>query len=61
MDASDIDRPITVTTRRVFCDGGGALGHPGVYLNLDASGRIVCPYCSRTFVLDPKAPAESGH
>lgn len=30
--------------------GGGPLGHPRVYLNLAPSGRIECPYCSRTFV-----------
>lgn len=37
----------------VACDGGGgALGHPRIYLNIDASvGQIVCPYCSRTYVL----------
>jgi uncharacterized Zn-finger protein len=33
------------------CDGGGgALGHPKVYLNLAPSGRVECPYCSRLFV-----------
>jgi uncharacterized Zn-finger protein len=30
--------------------GGGALGHPRVYLNLAPSGRVECPYCSRLFV-----------
>jgi uncharacterized Zn-finger protein len=33
------------------CDGGGgALGHPKVYLNLAPSGKAECPYCSRVFV-----------
>jgi uncharacterized Zn-finger protein len=33
------------------CDGGeGPLGHPRVYLNLGAAGKIECPYCSRLFV-----------
>jgi uncharacterized Zn-finger protein len=32
------------------CNGGGALGHPRVYLNLAPSGRAECPYCSRLFV-----------
>ena len=33
------------------CNGGeGPLGHPRVYLNLGASGKIECPYCSRLFV-----------
>jgi uncharacterized Zn-finger protein len=36
---------------RVACSGsGGALGHPRVYLNLEPSGQVECPYCSRTFV-----------
>jgi uncharacterized Zn-finger protein len=30
--------------------GGGPLGHPRVYLNLGARGRVECPYCSRLFV-----------
>ena len=32
------------------CSGGGALGHPRVYLNLAPAGRVECPYCSRLFV-----------
>jgi uncharacterized Zn-finger protein len=36
----------------VACDGGGgALGHPRVYLTMDAAeDMVVCPYCSRSFV-----------
>jgi uncharacterized Zn-finger protein len=30
--------------------GGGPLGHPKVYLNLSADGKVECPYCSRLFV-----------
>lgn len=41
---------IPVETHRVACDGGGVLGHPLVYLELGADGRILCPYCSRLFV-----------
>jgi uncharacterized Zn-finger protein len=53
---------ITVDTDRVACDGGGgALGHPKVYLNLGEEGRVECPYCSRLYVLaegaKPRAPA----
>ena len=37
---------------RVPCDGGGgALGHPRVYLEMSASGRVVCPYCDRLYIL----------
>jgi len=47
---------ITVDTDRVACDGGGgALGHPKVYLNLGKEGRIECPYCSRLYVLSDSA------
>jgi uncharacterized Zn-finger protein len=50
---------ITVDTDRVACDGGGgALGHPKVYLNLGEEGRIECPYCSRLYVL--KEGAKTG-
>ena len=34
------------------CDGGGgALGHPRVYLNMEGRGEIDCPYCGRRFLL----------
>jgi hypothetical protein len=29
-------------------------GHPKVYLNLSAEGKIECPYCSRLFVHESK-------
>ncbi|MBS3960720.1 MAG: zinc-finger domain-containing protein [Sandarakinorhabdus sp.] len=42
----------TVTTRRVACDGDeGALGHPRVWLQIDARGHVDCPYCDRRFIL----------
>ena len=43
------------------CNGGeGSLGHPRVYLNLEPSGRIECPYCSRLFVNRAAAAAGPG-
>ncbi|MEI6987384.1 MAG: zinc-finger domain-containing protein [Rhodospirillaceae bacterium] len=42
---------ITVDTLATVCDGDGALGHPRVYLSVDNSVGVVCPYCSRRFVL----------
>ncbi len=45
---------IEVTTREVACDGGGgALGHPKVYLHIvhEEGDRVTCGYCSRTYVL----------
>ena len=52
---------ITVTTAKVACDGNSAegLGHPRVYLDLTADGTIICPYCSRTYVL--AAGTKLGH
>ncbi len=39
---------IPVDTRIVACNGGGgALGHPTVYLNLGPNHQVECPYCSR--------------
>jgi NADH dehydrogenase (ubiquinone) Fe-S protein 6 len=41
-----------VETTRVACDGDeGALGHPRVFLQMDAAGEVTCPYCDRLFVL----------
>lgn len=43
---------ITVTERRVSCDGGGgALGHPRVWLSIGEQGHVECGYCDRRFVL----------
>ena len=42
---------IAVQDATVACDGGGGvLGHPRVFLTL-VDGMVVCPYCSRTYVL----------
>jgi len=48
---------IYVSETIVACNGGGgALGHPLVYLNLSAEGKVECPYCSRLFVRGTPAP-----
>lgn len=53
---------IEVETDTVGCDGGGgALGHPLVYLTLSRDGRVECPYCSRRFVLKPGAKTGTHH
>ncbi len=55
-----IDEPevIYVDEKSVACDGGGgALGHPRVWLAMDASGRIKCGYCGRVFVYRAGAPS----
>jgi len=50
---------IETDSTTVSCDGGGgALGHPRIYLNLGADGHVDCGYCDRRFVL--KAGAKAG-
>ncbi|MDR3516057.1 MAG: zinc-finger domain-containing protein [Azospirillaceae bacterium] len=53
---------VEVTDTKVGCDGGGgALGHPLVYLTLDRDGVVECPYCSRRFVLKAEARQAAHH
>ena len=62
MDTQDEDDIIYVETATVFCDGGkGALGHPGVYLNLGDGEVVTCPYCSKQYALAEGAVAGAGH
>jgi uncharacterized Zn-finger protein len=50
-----------VDSRTVACDGGdGALGHPRVFLYIEGES-VMCPYCSRLYVLTPGAGHGSGH
>lgn len=52
---------IHVDVRTVSCDGGGGpLGHPRIYMTI-TQDRVMCPYCSRIFVLNPGAGHVSGH
>ena len=52
-----------VDTRAVWCDGAtdirsgelyraATLGHPRIYLRIDAHGYVDCGYCDRRFVLE---------
>jgi len=51
-----------VETASVACDGGGgALGHPKVYLNMGDKRQVDCPYCGRRFVLKAGAKASAAH
>lgn len=48
-----------VTSRRIACDGGGgALGHPRVWLAIGAEGFVDCGYCDKRFIL---AEGAGGH
>jgi len=52
---------IPVTERTVACDGGdGALGHPRVFLFIEGQ-NVLCPYCSRLYVLIPGAGQSGEH
>jgi uncharacterized Zn-finger protein len=62
VSVSSDDETFVVTSLVVGCDGGGGpLGHPLVYLRIEADGEVVCPYCSRRFVLDPHAATAHEH
>lgn len=61
---------IVVSTKRVACDGGGgALGHPLVYMDMGEDDFVECGYCDRRFVLghnhahyaSPAARADEAH
>jgi uncharacterized Zn-finger protein len=43
---------IEIDQTNPVCDGGGgALGHPKIYLEMGSKSEIDCPYCGRHFVL----------
>jgi len=43
-----------VQGRKAVCDGGGGpLGHPKIYINLDQPGPRACGYCGVQFEQDP--------
>jgi len=43
-----------VNGRRAVCDGGGGpLGHPKIYINLDKPGPRPCGYCGIRFEQNP--------
>ncbi|CAB4063466.1 NDUFS6 [Lepeophtheirus salmonis] len=45
--------PIEVTERIVACDGGGGpLGHPRVFINLDDGEPSACIYCQLRYVFE---------
>jgi uncharacterized Zn-finger protein len=52
---------IHVDDRTVACDGGtiAALGHPRVFLYIEDE-QVMCPYCSRMYVLTPGSGPGAG-
>ena len=58
---TDPTETIYVDHRTVACDGGsGALGHPRVFLYIEQHS-VMCPYCSRLYVLKDGANQGGGH
>jgi uncharacterized Zn-finger protein len=57
--SKDIPEPpeaVTVDDTHVACDGGGgALGHPKVYMQIGDEDYVECGYCDRRFVLSERA------
>jgi uncharacterized Zn-finger protein len=52
---------IHVDSRTVACEGGdGSLGHPRVFLRIP-DRQVMCPYCSRLYVLGEEAGYANGH
>ncbi len=61
IDAPAPPEIVEVETIAVSCDGGGgALGHPKVFLTL-VDGEVECPYCDKKFVLKTGVIPASGH
>ena len=55
-DAPEVEE---VTVTRISCDGGGgALGHPKVWMTIGHEGWVECGYCDKRFVLGDGA---DGH
>ena len=51
---------IEIDQDTIACDGGGgALGHPRVFLTVGESGEVECPYCDRKFVKKKPSGAEA--
>jgi len=56
----EVPETVEVSSSRVACDGGGgALGHPKVFLEMGDESFVECPYCDKRFVL--KAGAGGHH
>ena len=57
MENQQIANDVTKTSaKKISCDGGGgALGHPAIYLAIGDSGKIDCPYCGKKFIYENDA------
>jgi uncharacterized Zn-finger protein len=47
--------PVVVNEKEIMCDGPSetpAMGHPRIYLHIQANDLIDCPYCGKVFVYE---------
>ena len=59
---SDNDNTVKVDPdiETICCDGGqDELGHPAVYYTFDQSNKIICSYCSKTYIRNKNKHTES--
>ena len=53
MDDEDGTEKVDPNIETICCDGGkDGLGHPAVYYTFDQSNKIICGYCSKTYIRD---------
>ena len=53
MEDDDDTVKVDPNIETICCDGGqDGLGHPAVYYTFDQSDKIVCGYCSKTYIRD---------
>jgi uncharacterized Zn-finger protein len=59
--APDVPETEIVSSHRIACDGGGgALGHPRVWLSIAPDkGWVECGYCDKRFVHEDFADTEN--
>jgi uncharacterized Zn-finger protein len=62
MSGASTDKLEIVTVKRVSCNGGGgALGHPRVYMDMAGDSSVRCKYCDKVFKLDPNVKSGEQH
>lgn len=55
-----------INTKETWCDGifsnslHNSLGHPKVYLKVNATNEVKCPYCSHRFIYRNKTSEDNG-
>ena len=53
---------IVVDSKKIACDGHSiASKHPLIYLNMGSDNNVVCPYCSKNFIIKKEVPSNKKH